>query len=79
MNRSAERACSPNRAEALRNALARLELLDARRACIARLRLVGRLSTGEIASLLGFEEPTVAKGWRFARAWLAREMSGSGL
>lgn len=54
-------------------ALDRLADLDMRKACIARMRLVGKLSVGQIASLLGMEEAAVLRDWRFARAWLLRE------
>lgn len=61
-------------AAVVRNALVRLESLDPRRAYIARLRVIGRLSNDQIAFLLGLEEATVVNYWRFARAWLAREV-----
>ncbi|MBP7935087.1 MAG: hypothetical protein KA354_10615 [Phycisphaerae bacterium] len=56
----------------LRNALNELERLDPRKACIARLRLVGRLTTDQIAALLGASRASVGHDWCFARAWLAQ-------
>ena len=58
----------------VRQALKKLDHLDGRKACIARMRLVGKLSVGQIALVLGLEQPTVAREWGFTRAWLAREV-----
>ena len=67
-------ADQPEMAEALRNALNGLERVAPRKACIARMRIIGKLSPGQISSLLGLEEATIVREWRFAKAWLAREV-----
>jgi DNA-directed RNA polymerase specialized sigma24 family protein len=63
-----------NEVHSIQDALIRLECLDSRRAYVARMRIIGRLSPKEISLLLGLEEVTVEKYWRFAKAWLAREV-----
>ncbi len=67
-------APAPPDAAAILNALVRLESLDSRKAAIARMRLVGKLTVGQVAFLLGLDEATVDREWCFARAWLAREV-----
>ena|ERR1044071_4149043 len=41
------------------------------------LRFFGGLSIAETARVLSVSESTVERDWRFARAWLMREMNGS--
>jgi RNA polymerase sigma factor (TIGR02999 family) len=43
---------------------------------IVELRFFGGLSIADTARLLKVSESTVERDWRFARAWLMREMSG---
>ena len=43
---------------------------------IAMLRYFAGLSVDETAAILGISSSTVAREWRFARAWLARELGG---
>lgn len=43
---------------------------------IVELRFFGGLSIAETAKVLKVSESTVERGWRFARAWLDREMDG---
>jgi RNA polymerase sigma factor (TIGR02999 family) len=45
-----------------------------RSASIVELLFFGGLSAAEAASLLGLSSRTVEREWRFARAWLVREM-----
>ncbi|RMF81738.1 MAG: sigma-70 family RNA polymerase sigma factor [Planctomycetota bacterium] len=59
---------------ALDEALARLEASDARKAQIVSLRCFAGLSVDEIAQLLQVSSRTIERDWRFARAWLAREL-----
>lgn len=59
---------------ALHLALDRLEEVGARPAQIVELRYFGGMSTDEIAELLGVSARTVGRDWRFARAWLRREL-----
>lgn len=77
MNVSSAGTEPTDRTEAVRNAIERLAALDPRKACIARMRIAGRLPLQQIAFFLDLAEATVAQDWCFARAWLAREVGGS--
>ena len=46
---------------------------------IAMLRYFAGLSTDETAAVLGISASTLAREWRFARAWLARRLSDAPL
>jgi len=59
---------------ALSEALARLAKDHPRRHEVAMLRTFAGLSEEEIAELHGVSTRTVEREWRFARAWLAREL-----
>jgi len=59
---------------ALDEALSRLEREDPRKAQVVTLRFFGGLTHEQIAEVLGLSVPTVERDWRFARAWLAREL-----
>ena len=61
---------------ALDEALKQLEQTDARKGRIVTLRYFGGLAMDEIASLLDVSTRTIEREWRFARAWLRRELSG---
>jgi RNA polymerase sigma factor (TIGR02999 family) len=61
-------------AAALHEALTRLEALDARQARIAELKLLGGLSTDQIAALLGVATRTVELDWRMAKQTLAETL-----
>ena len=56
-------------------ALSRLAEIDERRAQVVELRFFGGLTHREIAEHLSISETTVEADWRFARAWLARELA----
>ncbi|MEL6341205.1 MAG: ECF-type sigma factor [Myxococcota bacterium] len=60
---------------AVHDALKRLEGVDEVHAEIVLLQFFGGLSQAEIAEALGVSVPTVRRRWRFARAWLTRELS----
>jgi len=62
---------------ALDEALSRLEELDERQSQVVTLRYFGGLSQEEIANALGISVPTVGRDWRFAKAWLAKELGDS--
>lgn len=62
---------------ALDEALKKLEALDARKARIVSLRYFTGLSIEEIAEVTELSTRSVERDWRFARAWLSREL-GSG-
>lgn len=68
---------SPGRAAelvALDEALEGLAKLHPRRCRVVELRYFGGLNNREISEVLGVSEPTVERDWRFARAWLYREL-----
>lgn len=55
-------------------ALNRLAEVDERRARVVELRFFGGLTNREVGEQLGVSETTVEADWRFARAWLSREL-----
>ncbi len=60
---------------ALDEALERLAGMNERQSKVVELRFFGGLTHEEIAEVLGVSEPTVRRDWRFARAWLNRELT----
>lgn len=60
---------------ALDDALKRLAKLDAFKASVVELRFFGGLGMDEIGHALGASPSTVARAWRFAKAWLHQEIS----
>ena len=64
---------------ALDEALKKLEAEDPRKGQVVALRFFAGLTNEEIATALDVSLPTVERDWRFARAWLQREMGGAGL
>lgn len=56
----------------------RLSALDARKARVVEYRYFAGLSGEETARLLGLSARTVDSEWRFARAWLRRELNKDG-
>jgi len=63
---------------ALHEALERLAELDPEQARLVELRYFGGLTIEETAEALGVSPATVKREWALARAWLRRELSGSG-
>jgi RNA polymerase sigma factor (TIGR02999 family) len=63
---------------ALDEALQRLARLDERHARVVELRYFGGLSVEETAVALDLSPATVKRAWTLARAWLYREITGSG-
>jgi RNA polymerase sigma factor (TIGR02999 family) len=59
---------------ALDEALTRLESLDPVRARLVQLRFYTGLTTEEAAKILGISGVTAKRYWRYARAWLHREV-----
>lgn len=59
---------------ALDEALDRLEEVDPSKAQVVKLRYFAGLSLEETAAALDVSVPTVHRKWRFARAWLQREI-----
>ena len=73
----AERAASaPDAVDvlALDDALARLALLDPRKARLVELRYFAGMSIPEAAAALGVSLATVGREWAVARMWLRREL-----
>jgi len=60
---------------ALDNALKGLGNLDPRKSQVVELRFFGGLNVEETAEALKISPETVMRDWKFARAWLARELS----
>ena len=60
---------------AVDEALDNLAKVDARKAKVVEMRFFGGLSVEETAAVLGVSVETVARDWRLARSWLARELS----
>lgn len=65
---------SQRRVQEVFAAIDRLEAESARRAELARLRILWGLELEEIAETLGISVPTVKRDWRFVRAWLASQL-----
>jgi RNA polymerase sigma factor (TIGR02999 family) len=63
---------------ALDEALHRLAALSEQQSRIVELRFFSGLSIEETADVMDISPATVKRGWTAARAWLFREMSGSG-
>jgi RNA polymerase sigma-70 factor, ECF subfamily len=56
------------------HALSDLARVDERKARVVELRIFAGLSVDECARLLGVSPETIGRDWRFARAWLGREL-----
>jgi RNA polymerase sigma-70 factor, ECF subfamily len=61
---------------ALDEALEKLAALDPAKGDLVELRFFGGLSMEEISQARGTSLSTVAREWRFIRAWLYRELTG---
>jgi RNA polymerase sigma factor (TIGR02999 family) len=59
---------------ALDEALDRLALVDARKSRVVELRYFGGLDVDETAEVLKVSPITVMRDWKFAKAWLVREI-----
>jgi RNA polymerase sigma factor (TIGR02999 family) len=60
---------------AVDDALSALADLDARKSTVVELRFFGGLTVEQTAEALAVSRETVIRDWRFARAWLLRELS----
>jgi len=60
---------------ALDEALNKLAEFNERQSKVVELRFFAGLTQEEIAEILGVSKPTVRLDWRFARAWLTRELN----
>jgi RNA polymerase sigma factor (TIGR02999 family) len=65
----------PSEFLSLHEALLRLEDRDERAARVVNLRFFAGLSERETAETMGLDPRTVRREWRFARAWLERELA----
>lgn len=63
---------------AVDEALAKLEQRDPRKAEIVTMRFFADMTINEIAAVLEVSPRTVDNEWRFARAWLHRELGEEG-
>ena len=59
---------------ALEDALARLGESQPEKARVVELRFFGGLKESEVAEVMGVSTRTIARYWKFAQAWLYREM-----
>jgi DNA-directed RNA polymerase specialized sigma24 family protein len=50
---------------------------DARVASVVELRCFGGLTYSEIETVIGVDERTVKRDWKFARTWLAAQLRKS--
>jgi RNA polymerase sigma-70 factor, ECF subfamily len=64
----------PRELIALDDALSALAALDPRKARIVELRFFGGLSVQETAEVIQVSPDTVMRDWKFARAWLLKEL-----
>ncbi len=62
---------------AFADVLDELDRLDARKAAVAKLRLIWGFEMAEISGMLEVSTPTVERDWRFARNWLALQLGDS--
>jgi RNA polymerase sigma factor (TIGR02999 family) len=62
----------------LDEALKRLARMHPQKSRVVELRFFGGLSIEETARVLEVSDSTVERDWKFARAWLAREMERGG-
>ncbi len=61
----------------LDEALCRLSKFDERKAKVVEFRYFGGLSVAETSEVLKISKITVARDWKMAKAWLAREIKGA--
>ena len=61
---------------ALDDALKALAAIDPRRSQVVELRFFGGLTAEETAEMLHVSPVTVMNDWKFAKAWLLRELGG---
>lgn len=65
---------NPEEILALDEAFCRLEQQEPEAAAVVRLRFYAGLSVDETAAALGLSPRTIDRRWKFARAWLFREL-----
>jgi len=62
---------------AIDDALKALETIDPRKARVVEMRFFGGLSVEETAEAMNVSPETVMRDWKFAKAWLQRELKKS--
>ena len=62
---------------ALDDALNELAVIHSRKSQVVEMRYFGGLSIPEIAEVLHISEITVMRDWKFAKAWLNREIGSA--
>ena len=62
----------------LDEALEQLKKIDARKSTVVELRVFGGMTIDETASLLGVSTATVINDYRFAKAWIYRQLRQKG-
>ena len=62
---------------AIDDALKALEAIDPRKARVVEMRFFGGLSVEETAEAMNVSSETVMRDWKFAKAWLQRELKKS--
>ncbi len=68
----------PSEMLAIHEILGKLECLDSRKAVIVMLRYYAGLTEEQTGDALGISRRTVQLEWRYAKAWLHRELSTGG-
>jgi RNA polymerase sigma factor (TIGR02999 family) len=64
---------------AINDALERLGAVDRRKSQVVELRFFGGLTVEETAETLDISAETVMRDWKFAKAWLLRDLKSDGL
>ena len=64
---------------ALEEALTKLAKLDPCQAKMIELRFFGGLDIAQVAKVMGMSKRSVEREWTMVRAWLRRELGGSGM
>jgi len=72
-------AGSDNYLVALDDALKALEAIDPRKVRVVEMRFFVGLSNEETAEALNISSDTVMRDWKFAKAWLRRELNREGV
>ena len=62
--------------EAVDELLDRLQRADPEAARVVELKFFSGLKDREVAEVMGVSHSTVRRHWSFARAWLARQLTG---
>jgi RNA polymerase sigma factor (TIGR02999 family) len=68
---------APDEILALDEGLRKLTIVDPQKARMVELRYFAGLSNEQVAEVLGISSATAKRHWRYARAWLHRELHGA--